>query len=115
MSELRMVAIFRADLEMPVGKLAVQAGHAFLTAFRKAPPELQEAYDFCVQAKLALIAPDLVALNEIVRKATERNVPYALITDAGRTVFPEPTVTVLGLGPMTKTDSNALTRGLEML
>jgi PTH2 family peptidyl-tRNA hydrolase len=115
MSDLRMVAVFRGDLEMPIGKLAVQAGHAFLAAFRSAPQELREAYDFGEQAKLALIAPNLNALLEVENKAARRGVPNVLITDLGRTVFSEKTVTVLGLGPMTKTDSNALTRGLEML
>jgi peptidyl-tRNA hydrolase len=30
----RMAAIFRADLPLPAGKMAAQAGHAFLVAWR---------------------------------------------------------------------------------
>lgn len=113
-----MVAIFRADLTMPVGKLAAQAGHAFLGAWRQAAirrPELAVGYDADVQMKLCLQAPDADALRRICCRAAARAVPYALITDEGRTVFDGPTLTVLGLGPMTKTDSNALTRGLALL
>ena len=113
-----MVAIFRADLDLPPGKLAVQAGHAFLTAWRKAyAADEAAAADYAndIQTKVVLVAPDLATLERIAAKATERGVPSALITDAARTVLPEPTVTVLGLGPMSKTDCNALTRGLRML
>lgn len=113
-----MVAIFRADLDLPPGKLAVQAGHAFLTAWRKAyAADADTALDYAddVQVKIVLLAPDLAALERIAAKAKQRGVPTAMITDAARTVLPEPTVTVLGLGPMSKTDCNALTRGLQML
>jgi PTH2 family peptidyl-tRNA hydrolase len=113
-----MVAIFRADLQLPPGKMAVQAGHAFLTAWRKALMHgYDAAFDYAdgLQVKIVLLAPDLAALERIKAKAEQRGVPAALITDAARTVLPEPTVTVLGLGPMSKTDCNALTRGLEML
>ena len=65
--------------------------------------------------KLALLAPDLDALNQIAERAKRRGVAHALITDAGRTVLPVPTITVLGVCPMSKTDSNAITRGLKML
>ncbi len=113
--ELRMVAVFRADLRLPPGKMAAQAGHAFLTAWRQAEPGLAREYAESAQVKIVLEAPDLVALERIAAKAVRRGVPMALITDAARTVLPEPMVTVLGLGPMTKTDSNALTRGLNLL
>jgi peptidyl-tRNA hydrolase len=116
--ELRMVAIFRADLDLPPGKLAVQAGHAFLTAWRNAyASDEDSALDYAndMQTKIVLLAPDLATLERIEAKAKKRGVHTALITDAARTVLLEPTVTVLGLGPMSKTDCNALTRGLEML
>lgn len=115
---LRMAAIFRADLAMPPGKLAVQAGHAFLTTWRNfahRDPEAASHYATASQTKIVLMAPDLAALERIRDKAEQRGVAYSLIVDAGRTVFTEPTVTVLGLGPMSKTDTNALTRGLDML
>lgn len=117
-SELRMAAIFRADLPLSPGKLAAQAGHAFLTVWREAAdkfPERIHSYDDFGQTKLVLLAPDLATLTRIYAKARERNIPAALISDAGRTELEAGTVTVLGLGPMSKTDSNALTRGLSLL
>jgi peptidyl-tRNA hydrolase len=114
----RMVAIFRADLALPVGKLAAQAGHAFLSAWRAAAladHNYAQRYADGDQTKIVLQAADLTALLRIAAKAAQRDVPYVMITDAARTVLTEPTVTVLGLGPMSKTDCNALTRGLIML
>jgi len=39
-----LYAIIRGDLEMPVGKLAAQAGHAFLEAYLKSDPVVAHAY-----------------------------------------------------------------------
>jgi peptidyl-tRNA hydrolase len=115
MTGARMAAIFRADLPLPPGKLAAQAGHAFLTSWRRAVRSAAETYADAEQTKVVLVAPDEAALRRIAARATERGVACALITDAGRTVLPEPAVTVLGLGPMTRTDYNSLTRGLELM
>lgn len=117
-TETRMVAIFRADLPLPPGKMAAQAGHAFLTAWRMSranDPHGAEAYADDSQAKIVLLAPDLAALERVAAKAGNRGIAHAMITDAARTVLKEPAVTVLGLGPMSKTDCNALKRGLQLL
>ena len=116
-TETRMAAIFRADLPLPPGKMAAQAGHAFLTAWRYSRAvslAAAEEYAEASQAKLVLVAKDEPALLGIAARAARRNVAAALITDSARTVLPVAAVTVLGLGPMSRTDYNALTRGLEM-
>src|SRR5438270_11248662 len=99
-SDLRMAAIFRADLPLPPGKMAVQAGHAFLSAWIGTDPKLALDYIEASQTKIVLVAPDLSTLERIAEKARNRKVSFAFITDAARTVLPEPAVTVLGLGPM---------------
>lgn len=110
MSEYRMAAIFRADLPLPPGKMAAQAGHAFVDAWHASCMGDIEAS----HAKMVLVAPDEAALRAVMAKATERGVSSALITDAARTVLKKPTVTVLGLGPMCRSDYNAITRGLKL-
>ena len=111
----QMVAIFREDLAMPIGKLAAQAGHAYLQAWLTSIETGVDLTDRDQHAKIALVAPDLATLLKIQDHAAEIGVVAALIIDGAKTVFSEPTVTVLGLGPMTKTQSNTLTRGLKML
>ena len=114
MSDVRMCAIFRVDLPLPAGKMAAQAGHAFLSAWQRATPNARLVYDLSAQPKLVLLAPDEAALRRIQGKAKERGVAHALITDAAKTVLPAPAVTVLGLGPMSRADYNSLTRGLRL-
>jgi peptidyl-tRNA hydrolase len=113
--ELRMAAIFRADCPLPPGKMAAQSGHAFLTAWIGATDrEAANLYMANSQAKLVFMAPDLATLLKIGERAMRRGVSAALITDLGRTVLAGPTVTVLGLGPMNRTDFNNLTKKLDL-
>jgi peptidyl-tRNA hydrolase len=115
MDELRMAAIFREDCPLPPGKMAAQAGHAFATALWQHPDrEVCETYMENGQAKLVLIAPNLETLFKILKRAKDRGVSAAMIKDQGRTVLNEPTFTVLGLGPMGRTDYNNLTRDLKL-
>lgn len=116
--EFRMAAVFRADLPLPPGKLAAQAGHAFLSAWRlsrASNPRMAESYAESAQTKLVLVAPDEAALRRAAERAAARGVAAVLITDAARTVLAAPALTVLGLGPMSRTDFNALTRGFALL
>ena len=113
-----MVAVFRADLPLPEGKLAAQAGHAFLGAWCKTyndRPGMAIDYANGAQVKIVLLTANLGELFRVQEKAEGRLVATYLVVDAARTVLPEPTITVLGIGPMTKTDSNAITRGLALL
>ncbi len=115
-SEIRMAAIFRADIAIPIGKMLAQAGHAFLSAYIECNDEtLKNSYIENGQTKIVLEAPNLETLFRIQKKAKDKGVPAVIIKDAGRTVFNEPTFTCLGLGPMDKTSYNNLTRGLDLV
>jgi peptidyl-tRNA hydrolase len=50
-------------------------------------------------AKVVVRCPNLIELLRIRDIAVERNIPHALITDNGSTVFKEPTITCLSVGP----------------
>ena len=113
--KLRIVVIYRADLpEMTPGKAEIQYGHATASVLYKAmlrDPERVARYMAENQVKVSLEVATLDDLLKIEKKANARGVVNELITDAAFTVFKEPTTTCIGLGPMSKTDSNALTRG----
>jgi peptidyl-tRNA hydrolase len=117
-SELRMALVFRADLTaMTRGKSEGQACHAGLEAgilLARADPELADRYMADGQPKVVLETPDLESLRTIIARAEKRGVRITMITDLGRTCFPEPTVTCALIGPMSKTDSNAITRKTRM-
>lgn len=117
-SELQMVLVFRADLpEMLRGKSEIQAAHgAFEIGCRLSVTDkpLVDEYLSQVQLKINVEVDGEDGIFRIAQKAAARGVPYHVVTDAGRTVFERPTVTCMIAGPMTKTNSNALTRGTRM-
>ena len=113
--ELRIAVVFRSDIDIPAGKAEVQFGHAVATLmFEHRDSPLVSSYMDDQQLKLSMQVDGLPQIEEIARKAAARGVPFAVVTDAGRTVFGQPTITCIGLGPMNKTDCNALTRKAGM-
>ena len=104
MSEYKLYTVVRTDIEIPVGKLLPQVGHAFLQVFLKCQknnPELAEKYENEPSyPKIALKAKNLHALLRAQKECDDLNIPTFLVTDEGRTVFTEPTVTCLGIGPV---------------
>lgn len=113
-----MALVFRGDLpEMTRAKSEVQAAHAAFEAavnLAKDNPDLLAAYMADNQPKIGLEAEGQEHLLKIVEKAKKREVPVTVITDAGRTIFEGPTMTCAIIGPMSKTDSNSITRGTRM-
>ena len=116
--KLRVIVVFRADLPMMTPpKAEVQFGHAVASVLRLAAesdPEAVEQYFADNQPKLSMEVPGLTDLEKIAEKAAARGVPHFLVTDAAHTVFDAPTVTCIGLGPLNKTNGNALTRNASM-
>jgi peptidyl-tRNA hydrolase len=93
------------------GKMATQAGHAYLHAFWNAceiyDPELtnhkrDQAIDYKNSShayKITLIV-DTVEELKALQESYKDVCGVSLVTDAGFTVFTEPTTTCLGLGPI---------------
>ena len=100
-----MWLVVRADIEMPKGKLAIQSGHAFerLTAYiHETGGALKTTYDMYVEhntPKIAVKCKNLDALERARKELDAVGIASYVVTDAGRTVFTEPTVTVMALGP----------------
>jgi peptidyl-tRNA hydrolase len=116
--KLRIIVVFRSDLpEMTRAKGEVQFGHAVASVMFSAmqvEPSVVEQYMSENQIKLNMEVDGLEALLKIQEKATKRGVNHFVVTDAAHTVFEKPTITAIGLGPMSKTDGNALTRDARM-
>lgn len=117
-SELRMVLAFRGDLdEMTRGKSEVQAAHAAFAAgvvLSGTHPDLVRDYLADGQPKICIEVDDERHLLAVVGRAEKRGVQVSMIKDQGRTIFSGETLTCAIMGPMSKTDSNALTRGTRM-
>ena len=105
--ELRMYLIVRGDIEIPAGKLAGQAGHGFATAMmlhlNKYPDEVNTYY-IQNQTKIVLRCKNLDALLRAKNEVLNAELTHFLVTDAAHTVFAEPTITCMAIGPCYRED-----------
>lgn len=110
---LRLYAILRQDLEMPAGKAASQAGHAYLEAFLRAQiedPQVCEAYrrdpdgSPSIGTKVCLLARDEGTLLDLAAELERAGLHPILIEDSGHLLPPHfdgtPILTALGVGPV---------------
>ncbi len=129
MAKVKQVIIIRKDLKMPVGKLAAQVSHASTGAFLKhftntngvLKPNDKDSYRVNVEpwltgefTKICLKVDSLEELLEIHAKCIEAKIPVALIKDAAHTVFDQPTLTCLGVGPFRTDIIDNITNKLKL-
>lgn len=118
--ELKMWLVVRKDLDIPKGKLAGQSGHAFegLTASLFASEELARLYqEYRAHntPKIVVYCKNLAALDRAESECIAAGIPVYRVTDAGRTVFPEPTQTVMALGPALRTSLPKFVAGFQLM
>ena len=111
----------RNDLGMTAGKIASQAGHAYLGAFLKSqelnPQVLAQYLNSFPGTKVCLKAKNLDALLRAQAEAEQAGIAHSLITDSGCPNFfnGEPIITALGLGPAKESQIKHITRRFELL
>ena len=110
----KQVLVIRKDLKMGKGKIAVQASHASLEAYRKAYAGARQAWEQEGSKKVVVWAPDKEALLEIFTKA-RRSLPAALIRDAGLTQVAAGEETAVGIGPAPSEQVDKITGKLKLL
>ncbi|MCI4357271.1 MAG: aminoacyl-tRNA hydrolase [Thermoplasmata archaeon] len=113
-----MVLVLRGELRLTPGKAAVQVAHAavmLVEASRKRHAGALEAWFAGGQMKIAVVAPDLESMQQLDRLARAKGLPTVLVEDAGFTEVPAGTKTVLGIGPGTAVDVDAVTGSLPLL
>lgn len=85
------------------GKMMSQAGHAFMHCWWKAMwrfPIAAWRYKWSGKATKVTLVVDTIAEVEALYEAYRGRVGTSLVRDAAKTVFDKPTVTCLGLGPI---------------
>jgi peptidyl-tRNA hydrolase, PTH2 family len=116
--EYKQIIIFRSDLKLSRGKLAVQAGHAAVSAAEEARKRHRDWWEFWIfegQRKIAVKVKNETELSELESAADDLGLPHALIVDRGLTEIPEGTVTCLGIGPAPAEKMDRLTGKLPLL
>ncbi len=117
MLELKQAIIIRSDLGMDKGKIAAQASHASLSAYIKANEKnsawVRDWLSFG-QKKIVLKVgskEEITALFESVKK----ELPTALIKDAGHTQVEPGSITALAIGPAPEELIDKFTSNLKLL
>lgn len=100
-AELRLYCLLRGDLEMPEGKAHAQTGHAWVSTLYAAPREQVDAYMAASQPKIVLRAKNQAMIERAAAECRSLGLPHYVVCDAGRTFFAQPTITCLGIGPVT--------------
>lgn len=111
---MKQVIVVRSDIELGAGKLAAQVAHAAVSAADAADPDIRDGWLADGQMKVVLRAPTEAALVDLEREAVRRDLPTAMITDAGRTELEPGTTTALGIGPARVAEIDAVTGDLPL-
>lgn len=104
---LNLYALYRADLDMPPGKLAAQCGHAYDMAHDYAKlvrPGLTMQYKGSGNGtKVCMYAKNEAQLARAYDDAIAAGIPCVIIADRGHILPPHfdgrPVITALGIGP----------------
>lgn len=116
---MRLYVVVRGDLEAPSPKWMVQASHACMEVFweaeRFAPERASRYRDEEAHAKIVVKAKNYDALMRAFEECRAVGIPCVTITDAARTVFPEPTMTCMGIGPCSYAELPKYVQKLQLL
>lgn len=111
------------------GKMSTQAGHAYLHAYwdamafprscveNKIKDKAKQAMDYQLSErayKITLVV-DTVDELKVLHEKYKNICGTSLVTDAGFTVFDEPTTTCLGLGPISEDNIGEDLKNLKVL
>lgn len=111
--EYKQVILVREDLNMPSGKMCSQVAHAAVECIMASDKRKLEEWRKQGMKKVVLKVKDLDELKRFKSIAKQKGLVSKLITDAGKTVFNEPTMTCLGIGPDEESKIDAVTGKLD--
>src|SRR5690349_7911477 len=96
---IKQVLVLRKDLNMRKGKMIAQGAHAAIQSMFESEPDWLNEWEETGTTKIVVSVNSLEELLAVHAKAIADHLPTALIKDAGRTEFKEPTYTAVGIGP----------------
>jgi PTH2 family peptidyl-tRNA hydrolase len=138
MEEVKQVIVIRKDLNMRKGKMIAQGAHASMKVIfdmmttkssikrRKGILKYKKTLSYLDSTplqkwmdgpftKIVVSCENEEELNELYEQAREKNIPTAMIVDAGKTEFKEPTKTCIAIGPDYSEKIDEITGKLKLL
>ena len=117
MTEIKQVIVVRKDLGMKTGKIAAQTAHASIEALSKAEnktPGIALEWRENGMPKIVLKVNSEKELLELFMEV-KKELPAALIKDAGRTQITPGSATCIGIGPADEAKIDKYTSKLKLL
>jgi PTH2 family peptidyl-tRNA hydrolase len=114
----KLVVAVRRDLDMGKGKIAVQVGHASITAAeetRRHHPEWWKAWYNEGQCKVVVKVNSEADLTDLKQQADDIGLPSAIVQDRGLTQVEPGTATCVGIGPAPSDLVDKITGTLPLL
>ena len=111
----KQVIVVRQDLKMSKGKLAAQAAHAAVEAYKIADPDILKEWEDEGSKKVIVAVKDIKELFKVQENAKELDLPCSMIRDAGKTEIPPGTLTAIGIGPDEEKKIDKVTGSLKKL
>jgi PTH2 family peptidyl-tRNA hydrolase len=114
----KLAIAVRRDLDMGKGKIAVQVGHASITAAeetRRHRPEWWKGWFNEGQCKVVVKVNSESELQDLEKKAHELGLASAIVHDRGLTQVEPGTATCIGIGPAPAELVDKITRMLPLL
>jgi PTH2 family peptidyl-tRNA hydrolase len=114
---LKQAIVIRSDLGMGKGKMSGQCAHASVSAYALAlSRKNRDAREWEEEGQKKIVLKvgseeELLSLYERMK----REIPCALIRDAGKTQLEPGTITCFGAGPADEALINKYTNGLKLL
>jgi len=113
----KQAIVIRADLSMKQGKRCSQVAHASVEALEKTKtkfPDWVEEWRNTGTQKVVLKVGSEKELLELF-ESIKKEIPTALIRDAGKTQIPSGSKTCIGIGPGPENIINKYTKELKLL
>ena len=114
---MKQVIVVRADLKLGKGKLAAHVSHASLAGYRLVngkEPEIVEEWEREGEKKIVVKVEGERELLELYEKV-KKEIPSAIIKDAGFTQIAPGTITCLVVGPWKDGEVDRFTKDLKLL
>eukprot|EP00933_Yihiella_yeosuensis_P020602 TRINITY_DN16475_c1_g1_i1.p1 TRINITY_DN16475_c1_g1~~TRINITY_DN16475_c1_g1_i1.p1 ORF type:complete len:233 (+),score=57.49 TRINITY_DN16475_c1_g1_i1:72-770(+) len=113
--EWKLIICVRSDLNMTVGKVAAQVGHAVHHSVTHSRWRDLQAWESCGSKKVTLRVESEEELRNLEKTAISKGLLAESIQDAGHTEVAPGTTTVLALGPALAKHIDAITGHLKPL
>lgn len=117
MDNIKQVIVVRKDLGMKTGKIAAQASHASIEALEKAKKKNKQIAREWRESGMEKVVLKVNSERELLElfEAAKRELPCALIRDAGRTQVKTGSITCIGIGPAKEEKIDKFTGKLKLL